>query len=65
MSAIDLEKLVLELPEAEYAAFRDWFTEHEMDTWERQIEADSNAGRLDDLINRGLKEYHAGRATDL
>lgn len=32
--------------------------------WEKQIEADSNSGKLDFLINVGLAEYQAGEARD-
>jgi len=31
----------------------------------KKIEADSNAGKLDFLINAGLAEYHQGKTKDL
>lgn len=65
MSIKEIEKAVATLPPEDYRSFRDWFAEFDMDQWDKQIEADSNAGRLDSMINQALSDYHAGRATDL
>jgi hypothetical protein len=65
MSVEELERAVAVLPPEDYKSFRDWFADFDMDQWDKQIEADSNAGHLDSMINEALKDYHAGRATDL
>ena len=35
------------------------------DEWDRQIEEDARAGRLDELAERARKQARAGRTTDL
>ena len=65
MSIEELEKAVATLPPEDYKSFRDWFADFDMDQWDKQIEADSKAGRLDSMINQALEDYNAGRATDL
>jgi len=32
--------------------------------WNRQIEADSKAGKLDKLVAEAMDDYNAGRATE-
>jgi glutaredoxin 2 len=39
--------------------------EQEAEAWDRQIEADSNAGRLDRLADQALADFEQGRATKL
>lgn len=57
-----LEQQVTELDNAAFAQFRAWFLEFDQMRWDKQIEADSNAGKLDFLINAGLAEHGAGTA---
>ena len=47
-----IEKSVAELSKEELKAFAKWFEELQADLWDRQIEADAKAGRLDKLISR-------------
>jgi hypothetical protein len=44
-----LEMAVTSLPEEEYVQFRRWFLERDWEKWDREIEADSMAGKLDFL----------------
>jgi hypothetical protein len=46
----ELEKAVATLPAEEYGKFRHWFLECDEEKWDRQIEADSNSGKLDFLM---------------
>jgi hypothetical protein len=57
------EEAVLKLSSAELAAFRDWFAELDADAWDRQIEDDTAAGRLDALADEALADLRAGRCT--
>jgi len=51
MSDVNQIKAAIEaLPEEEYAQLRQWFFERDWEKWDRQIEADSESGRLDFLI---------------
>ena len=62
---IEIERAVQTLDDAELAAFRAWFTQYDADAWDRQIEADVAAGRLDVLAEEALADLRAGRCTDL
>ena len=61
----ELECLVSELTPAELADFRRWFAVFDAAAWDRQFEADVNAGKLDGLAERALAAHAAGRTTKL
>jgi hypothetical protein len=65
MSLEELERAVAKLPEPELKAFADWFEEYLADEWERRIEADAAAGRLDHAVARADEDFDAGRCTPL
>ncbi len=46
----ELERTIDSLPDKEYSEFRQWFLERDLAKWDRQIEADSKAGKLDFLV---------------
>jgi hypothetical protein len=60
-----LEKQITELDNESFSKLRDWFIEFEQSRWEKQIEADSNAGKLDFLIDAALAEHQAGKTRNL
>jgi len=60
-----LEQHITELDDSSFSKLRDWFVEYEQSRWDKKIEADSNAGKLDFLINAALAEYKAGTTKDL
>jgi hypothetical protein len=49
-----IEQEVQALSPEELAQFRAWFLEYDWAAWDRQIERDSQAGRLDDLAAKAL-----------
>jgi hypothetical protein len=51
--------------ESDSSAFRDWFQSYLADEWDRQIEADAAAGKLDHLAREALAEHKAGRTKPL
>ena len=65
MSVQELENAVTQLPKEELARFSQWFEEYLADEWDRQIEADALAGRLDHLIAQADAGFEAGRCTAL
>lgn len=65
MSLQELEAAVAELPEAELAKFADWFQAFVADAWDRRLEADLKAGRLDEAIRQADADFDAGRCTPL
>jgi hypothetical protein len=60
-----IEKSVAELSPAEMRKFARWFEEHQEAEWDRQIEADSKAGKLDGLANAALAAHRAGKTRSL
>jgi len=56
---------VRKLSAEELATFRQWFQAFDAEAWDRQIEADALAGKLDALTEEALKDYQAGRTTPL
>ena len=60
-----IENLIQELSPEELAALREWFATHDAEAWDRQLEADAKAGKLDALAERALRDHVAGRSTKL
>jgi hypothetical protein len=56
---------VNELTPAELADFRRWLVVFDAAAWDRQFEADVNAGKLDSLAERALAAHAAGQTTKL
>jgi len=48
------------LPRGEFFELVSWIKVQFEDAWDRQIEDDVRAGRLDHLAREALAEYHAG-----
>lgn len=60
-----LEQEITELTPSERSALRKWFQEYDAAEWDRQIQEDALAGRLDELAERALAEHRAGRTTEI
>lgn len=60
-----IEKSITELSPEELKAFAAWFEALQADIWDRQIEADIKAGRLDKLVAEARAEIAAGKLRDL
>jgi hypothetical protein len=66
MSKVEkIEQEVQALSPAELAEFRAWFLAYEWAAWDRQLERDVQAGRLDDLAEKALRDHAAGQTTPL
>ena len=61
----ELEQAVRHLTAEDLAAFRAWFAEYDAGVWDRQMEEDVRAGRLDRLADEALQELREGRCTEL
>jgi hypothetical protein len=61
----EIERALRQLPPEELAKFREWFAEFDADQWDRQIERDAAAGRLDALAEEALADLREGRCKDL
>lgn len=65
MSSVnEIEDAVQRLTPTELDAFRTWFAEFDAAAWDRQVEDDVAAGRLDALADEALEDLRAGRCTE-
>jgi hypothetical protein len=62
---LSAERIVTELTPDELTQFATWFAEFHETQWDQQIEADSNAGRLDALIAKANEDFEAGLAREI
>ena len=66
MSKLEKIQAAIEsLSEEEYSRLREWFVEKDWEQWDREIEVDSQSGKLDFLVKEALEEKSKGRLTDL
>ena len=66
MSRIEqIESQIKKLDPDELNAFRRWFLQFDAETWDQQIEADSQNGKLLFLAERALEDHRAGKSTPL
>jgi hypothetical protein len=64
-SVDDIERAVAKLGPDELARFRVWFEQFEASRFDRKIERDAEAGKLDGLAEQALRDYREGRAREL
>ena len=65
MSLQELEIAITQLPAEELTTFAQWFEEYLADIWDRRIEEDIKAGRLDEVGRRADADFEAGRCKPL
>lgn len=65
MSVEEIEAAITNLATPELSALAAWFEEYQADLWDKQIEADALAGRLDALGAQADQEFEAGRCRPL
>ncbi len=59
-----IEKKVSGLSADELSEFRRWFAEFDAAVWDRQIERDVKAGKLDALADEAVRDHAAGKSTE-
>ena len=65
MSKIEnIEREIQKLTPSELANFRKWFQEFDAENWDRQIEEDVRAGKLDALADTAIKAFKSRRCTE-
>ena len=60
-----IQEEILALSETDYLQLKQWFDELAWEKWDRQIEEDSNAGKLDFLIAEALEAKEKGTLKNL
>ena len=61
----EIEEAVRQLSLADLATFRVWFAKFDGELWDRQLEQDVAAGRLDGQVDETLRDLREGRCTNL
>lgn len=56
----EIQVAIESLSYQEYICLRQWFSERDWKRWDRQIETDSDSGKLDFLIEEALNEKAKG-----
>ncbi len=65
MSVQEIERAITQLLPSELTELMTWLENHHHEKWDKQIEDDLDAGRLDSIINQAEAEYEAGKARAL
>ncbi len=65
MSVQEIEAAIARLPVGELAELATWLEEYRARLWDKQIEDDLEAGRLDALLAEVDREYEAGLSRPL
>lgn len=61
MSTVEeIERAVAQLAPADFARLAAWMNRRQADDWDRQIEADAQAGRLDRFVDEAFADLRAG-----
>jgi hypothetical protein len=61
----EIKKAIESLPEKDFIQLRQWFSEKNWAKWDKQIEADVAAGKLDFLVKEALDDKRDGKLKDL
>ena len=56
LTAEEIKKSIVQLPEKEYRKLRKWFSERDWNEWDKKIELDAQEGKLDFLMEEALSE---------
>jgi predicted HAD superfamily phosphohydrolase YqeG len=61
----EIETAIQKLKPQEIHEVADWLQELREELWDRQIDADAKAGRLDKMMEEAKQDYLAGRCKPL
>jgi len=65
MSLREIETAISQLSPADLAKLAEWFEEFLAREWDKQMEADLKAGRLDSVIKEAQDEFRSGKCKPL
>ncbi|MBI5745414.1 MAG: hypothetical protein HZA13_00230 [Nitrospirae bacterium] len=61
----EIEAAIESLSEEDDVRLRKWFSKKDWEKWDRQIETDSESGKLDFLIKEAINEKAKGKLKEL
>jgi hypothetical protein len=65
MNVKEIKEGIVRLSAEELAELLDWIENYQAQRWDKQIEEDLEAGRLDNLLAEADQEYEAGLSQPL
>ncbi len=65
MDVKEIEIAIAQLPPAKVAELAEWFEEFHAQLWDKQLEQDLKAGRLDSLLMEAEQDLESGRCEKL
>ena len=65
MTLEEIKQEVSQLSEDDFNKFLKWYEEFKADLWDKQIEEDILAGRLDAFAEEAMRDFEEGRYTEL
>ena len=65
MKVEQLQTEIEALPDKDFARLRKWFAERDWEQWDRQLEADVAAGKLDFMIEEAKAAKAQGKLRDI
>ena len=68
MSTVTVDKIktaIEVIPEEDYTQLRQWFLESDWQKWDKQIEIDSESGKLNFLLEEALNEKNKRELKEL
>jgi hypothetical protein len=60
-----IENQIRELSAAEFAELREWVLEQDWAAWDAQIQSDSAAGKLENMVSESKAEFDRGKTRKL
>ena len=61
----EIQQAIISLSKSDYAQLRRWLNEYDWEEWDRQIEADSDDGKLNFLVDQATEARRQGTLEDL
>ena len=65
MRVEEIKAAIEKLPGSDFVEIRKWVAERDWQMWDRELEADSKAVKLDFLMKEAFDEKHKGSLKDL
>ena len=65
MDIKEIESAIAQLPPTKVAELAEWFEEFHSRLWDKQLEEDVEAGRLDSLLSEADQDHDSGRCEKL
>ena len=61
----EIEEAIARLSKNDLAVLREWFEEFDAKRWDKQFEDDVQSGKLDDLADKAIADFRAGKCKEL